>query len=178
MSEEKKVSAESQVSRRSVMNNPDNLKRLDKLTKAAETIDREEKAALTIDFDQALREHEKGSAPLFVKLRGKTFKLPGNVPFGYMIWYFTNVKENGGKLKIDPVDTPAYLLKIFGGDFLSFVQRQNVSFDFVVNTMVPKIMDKWNPENVAEVDEKNEQTPGSSSGDGPTSKQTSSGSTK
>lgn len=171
MSEDIK-SAESQATRKAAPKSPENLKRLDKLNQAADRIDREEKAMLSIDFDQALKEHEKGSLPILVTLKGRRFKLPGNIPFSYMLWYFNNVKENGGKLKIDPNETPEYLLKIFGGEFMAFITKQNVSFDFVVNKMVPSIMEKWNSGG-GEVEEKNELTPGSLSGDGVTSKPTS-----
>lgn len=147
----------------------ENLRRLKILEEGEQVVKKEERQALSLDFDQAYREYEQKEKPLLIKIKGRVFKLPGKVPVSYMLWYFNNIKENNGKFFLPKEETPQFMAKVFGPELMQFIKSQNMSYDFVSEKMLPDIMDKWYGETQSGgSEEKNEQTPEPSSGVGPT----------
>lgn len=143
----------------------ENAKRLKILNEGEQQVIREERQALTLDFDQAYREYEQKNKPILIKIKGRVFKLPGKVPVSYMVWYFKTVKDNNGKFVIPKEESIEFMSKVFGPELMLFLKNQNLSYEFVSEKMLPEIMDKWYDE-VQGSEAKNEQTPESLSGAG------------
>lgn len=107
----------------------------------------EQEENLISDYDEALREWQEKNVPYKVRFKGRIFDVPRSIPFSFSLFYMRNCiqKVDGKTLFIIPDDKIAeFIERMFGEEFLSILnQSDDVELAFVVQTLVPDIMDKW-----------------------------------
>jgi predicted DNA binding CopG/RHH family protein len=162
--------------------NDSNLARLEE---AEEALTQKEMKENFYDYDKALLEYNTKNKPITVKLSKREFEIPAEASFSFMMYYYREcVKVENGETKVNIplMKLPAFFQSMFGDQFTQYILKQSIPFNFVYDTIVTDIMVKWGlfersngeAKPKESIEEKNvKSTPGSSSGVGRASKQTS-----
>lgn len=102
---------------------------------------------LVLDFDEALK--EESAENLKIKLLGKYYDLPKDIPFNFSTFLLRYCyKKVRGKLIMSIPDDKLYtfLELMIGKDFVKDLENsnnRNVSINFIFQKVVPKIMEEW-----------------------------------
>lgn len=125
----------------------DNNDRIKYLTEKQEEISKRQENNLVLDFDQALKEANKKQ--IEIKLLGKTYFLPSEMPFNFSTFFLRHCykKVKGQFLVMMPEDKMLEFLELmFGRRFIQSLENSNnsnVSMLFVFQNIVPKVLKQW-----------------------------------
>lgn len=117
------------------------------LNRAAQAESEAQIENLIVDFDASKKEWEnKDRKPYLVKFLEKTYPVPREKPFAYAL--FVNrycIKKRGGVQVFEIPDDKIeeFFRLIFGQEFLDALKGSEVEFDFVLQRMVPAIIEMW-----------------------------------
>lgn len=121
--------------------------KLTALNTAAQAESQAQAENLVIDFDAALKEWEtKDKKPYLVKFLGKTYPVPREKPFAYALFVnrYCIQKQGGRELFVVPEDKVEQFFQLmFGQEFLRALQSSEVGYDFVLQKIVPAIVEMW-----------------------------------
>lgn len=120
--------------------------RLEALDQAEKEGKQEQEESLVLDFDEARQEYEREHQSIAVKMNGKTFQLPPEIPFPLFTFYQRHcLKKVNGKVMFEVPDDRImeFLELMFGKDILQEIEDSNMTIPFVMTRVVPGIMEKW-----------------------------------
>ena len=123
-----------------------NKDRLKILHGAIDEIKQSESVSLSLDFDEALKEHETAKRPIRIKFKGRSYKLPSSMPMSFMLFFSKNcIKRVKGKEIIEvPNDKIAeFIERMFGTEFLLAMEKHQVGMETVMESFVQKILTAW-----------------------------------
>jgi hypothetical protein len=104
---------------------------------------------LILDFDKALEEEKNSSSKIKIKLIGKYYDLPRDIPFNFSTFLLRNCyKRVGGKtIMFIPDDKVFQFLELmFGKNFIMDIEKsknRDISITFIFDNIVPEIMKQW-----------------------------------
>lgn len=130
-----------------IKNFKDNIDRIKYLTEKQEEISTRQENNLVLDFDQALKEANKKQ--IEIKLLGKTYFLPSEMPFNFSTFFLRHCykKVKGQFIVMMPEDKMLEFLELmFGRRFVQSLENSNnsnVSMLFVFQNIVPKVLKEW-----------------------------------
>ncbi|OFW61774.1 MAG: hypothetical protein A2Z35_05955 [Actinobacteria bacterium RBG_19FT_COMBO_36_27] len=109
-----------------------------------EQIQEEQEAGLLLDFDKAIE--EKQAKPFTIKILGKFYNIPKQMPFKFATFFFRHCyKKVNGKLTVDVPEEKLFLFiqLMFGNEMLVALEHSNVSVEDVFDTLALEILSKW-----------------------------------
>lgn len=108
----------------------------------------EQKNSRFIDFDKAYREYKQNQVPFKIKLGNKYFEIPRSVPASYFLWMATKAEKNdkNDMTKWSSTDIADAMTAFLPKAAVDYIFNEKIPVEFVVSTIIPQIMDLWQPE--------------------------------
>jgi hypothetical protein len=130
------------------------------LDSALPTAFEEQKDSRFFDFDKSLREYKQLQMPLKIKLCNKYFELPRTMPASYFVTLIALSEKNGTKdiMSWKTADLMDIARSVLPKDAYALVMENQVTLDFVIGVLLPKIIHMWQPEVEKEVKNDQEET--------------------
>jgi len=116
------------------------------LYNAIDKIKERESQDITLDFDEAIKEHETKNKPIQIKLKGKIYELPSSMPFTFLLYFSRHcVKKKKGKEMIEVPNDKVweFIEKMFGAEFTKAIEKHNIGLETVMDTFVPRVLEAW-----------------------------------
>jgi len=118
------------------------------LNQALPIVLEEQKNARFVDFDKAYREYQLNQRPFKIKLGNKYFDVPRTVPASYFLWMASKAEKNDKKDMANWVvtDIAEAMTAFLPKAAIDYILAEKIPVDFVVSTIIPKLMALWQPE--------------------------------
>lgn len=124
----------------------DNEARMAALDEAASVAASAEREGLVIDFDEALSEFRRNKRTFEIKFLGNKFEIPSSTPANFATFYLRHclTKVEGGWTFAIPEDRFLEFLELmFGDEIAKVITESNVEVEFIIKTIVPRVLVAW-----------------------------------
>lgn len=119
---------------------------LEQLEEKAQDAAEQQREDLILDFDAAKAEYDRQHQPIQVKVGGETYQLPPEIPFTLFLFYQRHcLSKREGKTVFEVPDDRVleFLELMFGEGILTQLEQSDLTFEFVMQKVAPRIMERW-----------------------------------